>query len=104
MDEFGLDDDDLSTHLQSGNTAMMQSTSSASIAGVMPANLAGASNEKIPPEFQAKIAQEKIKMLLKANDALRKQMIQKEKESKDNVRVKRIKKLEAEVEEKQVFF
>jgi hypothetical protein len=62
----------------------------------------GTGDERIAPELTAKIQHEKVKALLKANDLLRKQLLQKDKEGKDNVRVKRIKKLETEVEEKQV--
>lgn len=45
---------------------------------------------------------EKVKTLLKQCDSLRKQMLQLQKDNKDNIRVKKIKKLEAELEEKLV--
>ena len=45
---------------------------------------------------------EKVKTLLKQCDSLRKQMLQLQKDNKDNIRVKKIKKLEVELEEKLV--
>ena len=56
--------------------------------------------EKLPPELSNKLASEKIKILLKQNDTLRKQILNIQKESKDNIRVKKIKKLQIEIDEK----
>ena len=59
---------------------------------------------KLPPDLNAQLQTEKIKILLKQCDSLRKQMVQLQKENKDNVRVKKIKKIEKEMEERAVCF
>ena len=63
-----------------------------------------ASASASPADVAARLNAEKVRILLRANDELKKQVLKVQRETKDNVRVKRIKRLEAEVEEKQVVF
>jgi chemotaxis protein histidine kinase CheA len=77
---------------------------SASQTGLDTSNLENVANSSLSADFAAKVNADKVRLLLKANDALKTQVLKIQREQKDNVRVKRIKRLEAELEEKQIVF
>ncbi len=77
---------------------------SPSLSGTDTLDHASASASASPADIAARLNAEKVRILLRANDELKKQVLKVQRETKDNVRVKRIKRLEAEVEEKQIVF